>query len=207
MPQTDKMLEIQDLLQMYDSGAVFTAFDTETTGLNPEEEKILEIGAVSFDRLGIRARYNVLINPQRKILPEITRVNGIDDAMVSGKPVFAENAGHFLDFIKGSVLIAHNAPFDLGFVNTELSRINLPPLQNETADTLKLSRDMLPDLGKYNLQFLAKYFEINVVNAHRAEDDARVCMEVFLKLLDKIRPPKPEPTEPQTTEQAQPNQQ
>ena len=201
------MLEIQDLLQMYDSGAVFTAFDTETTGLNPEEEKILEIGAVSFDRLGIRARYNVLINPQRKILPEITRVNGIDDAMVSGKPVFAENAGHFLDFIKGSVLIAHNAPFDLGFVNTELSRINLPPLQNETADTLKLSRDMLPDLGKYNLQFLAKYFEINVVNAHRAEDDARVCMEVFLKLLDKIRPPKPEPTEPQTTEQAQPNQQ
>ena len=207
MPQTEKMLEIQDLLQMYDSGAVFTAFDTETTGLNPEEEKILEIGAVSFDRLGIRARYNVLINPQRKILPEITRVNGIDDAMVSGKPVFAENAGHFLDFIKGSVLIAHNAPFDLGFVNTELSRINLPPLQNETADTLKLSRDMLPDLGKYNLQFLAKYFEINVVNAHRAEDDARVCMEVFLKLLDKIRPPKPEPTEPQTTEQAQPNQQ
>ena len=197
------MLEIQDLLQMYDSGAVFTAFDTETTGLNPEEEKILEIGAVSFDRLGIRARYNVLINPQRKILPEITRVNGIDDAMVSGKPVFAENAGHFLDFIKGSVLIAHNAPFDLGFVNTELSRINLPPLQNETADTLKLSRDMLPDLGKYNLQFLAKYFEINVVNAHRAEDDARVCMEVFLKLLDKIRPPKTEPTEPQTTEQAQ----
>ncbi|MBO4439704.1 MAG: 3'-5' exonuclease [Spirochaetaceae bacterium] len=206
MPQTDKMLEIQDLLQMYDSGAVFTAFDTETTGLNPEEEKILEIGAVSFDRLGIRARYNVLINPQRKILPEITRVNGIDDAMVSGKPVFAENAGHFLDFIKGSVLIAHNAPFDLGFVNTELSRINMPPLQNETADTLKLSRDMLPDLGKYNLQFLAKYFEINVVNAHRAEDDARVCMEVFLKLLDKIRPPKPEPTEP-PPEQAQPNQQ
>ena len=206
MPQTDKMLEIQDLLQMYDSGAVFTAFDTETTGLNPEEEKILEIGAVSFDRLGIRARYNVLINPQRKILPEITRVNGIDDAMVSGKPVFAENAGHFLDFIKGSVLIAHNAPFDLGFVNTELSRINLPPLQNETADTLKLSRDMLPDLGKYNLQFLAKYFEINVVNAHRAEDDARVCMEVFLKLLDKIRPPKPEPTEP-PSEQAQLNQQ
>ncbi|MBO4729328.1 MAG: 3'-5' exonuclease [Spirochaetaceae bacterium] len=203
MPQTDKMLEIQDLLQMYDSGAVFTAFDTETTGLNPEEEKILEIGAVSFDRLGIRARYNVLINPQRKILPEITRVNGIDDAMVSGKPVFAENAGHFLDFIKGSVLIAHNAPFDLGFVNTELSRINLPPLQNETADTLKLSRDMLPDLGKYNLQFLAKYFEINVVNAHRAEDDARVCMEVFLNLLDKIRPEKPEPIEPQTTEQAQ----
>ena len=206
MPQTDKMLEIQDLLQMYDSGAVFTAFDTETTGLNPEEEKILEIGAVSFDRLGIRARYNVLINPQRKILPEITRVNGIDDAMVSGKPVFAENAGHFLEFVKGSVLIAHNAPFDLGFVNTELSRINLPPLQNETADTLKLSRDMLPDLGKYNLQFLAKYFEINVVNAHRAEDDARVCMEVFLKLLDIIRPPKPEPTEP-PPEQAQPNQQ
>lgn len=200
------MLEIQDLLQMYDSGAVFTAFDTETTGLNPEEEKILEIGAVSFDKLGIRARYNVLINPQRKILPEITRVNGIDDSMVSGKLTFADNAVHFLNFINNTVLIAHNAPFDLGFVNNELKIAGMNPLENQTADTLTLSRAMLPNLGKYNLQFLAKYFEINVVNAHRAEDDARVCMEVFLKLLEMVRPEKPAEPE-QTAEQAQPDQQ
>ncbi len=186
------MLEIEDWLQMYKSGAVFTAFDTETTGLNPEEEKILEIGAISFDKLGIRARYNVLLNPQKKILPEITRVNGIDDSMVSGKLLFADNVKHFLNFIGNSVLIAHNAPFDLSFVNTELSRINMPPLQNETIDTLKLSKDTLPNLGKYNLQFLAKYFNIDVVNAHRAEDDARVCMEVFLKLKEIISPEKPE---------------
>ena len=191
------MLEINDLLQMFDSGAIFTAFDTETTGLNPEEEKILEIGAVSFDRLGIRARYNVLINPQRKILPEITRVNGIDDSMVSGKLTFADNAVHFLNFINNTVLIAHNAPFDLGFVNNELKTAGMKPLENQAADTLTLSRSILPDLGKYNLQFLAKFFEINVVNAHRAEDDARVCMEVFLKLLDMVRPKKPaEPEQP-----------
>lgn len=197
------MLEINDLLQMFDSGAIFTAFDTETTGLNPEEEKILEIGAVSFDRLGIRARYNVLINPQRKILPEITRVNGIDDSMVSGKLTFAENVPHFLGFIKDSVLIAHNTPFDLGFVNNELKLAGMKPLENQTADTLTLSRAMLPNLGKYNLQFLAKYFEINVVNAHRAEDDARVCMEVFLKLLEMVRPPKPaESDEPAESEQS-----
>lgn len=189
------MLEINDLLQMFDSGAIFTAFDTETTGLNPEEEKILEIGAVSFDRLGIRARYNVLINPQRKILPEITRVNGIDDSMVSGKLTFAENVPHFLGFIKDSVLIAHNTPFDLGFVNNELKLAGMKPLENQAADTLTLSRAMLPNLGKYNLQFLAKYFEINVVNAHRAEDDARVCMELFLKLLEMIRPEKPAESE------------
>ena len=195
------MLEIQDLLQMYDSGAVFTAFDTETTGLNPEEEKILEIGAVSFDRLGIRARYNVLINPQRKILPEITRVNGIDDSMVSGKLTFAENAPHFLNFINNTVLIAHNTPFDLGFVNNELKTAGMKPLENQTADTLTLSRSLLPDLGKYNLQFLAKFFEINVVNAHRAEDDARVCMEVFLKLLDMVRPEKPAEPEPSAESQ------
>jgi len=152
------MLEIEDWLQMYKSGAVFTAFDTETTGLNPEEEKILEIGAISFDKLGIRARYNVLLNPQKKILPEITRVNGIDDSMVSGKLLFSDNVKHFLNFIGNSVLIAHNAPFDLSFVNTELSRINMPPLQNETIDTLKLSKEVLPDLGRYNLQFLAKHF-------------------------------------------------
>ncbi|MBO4759103.1 MAG: 3'-5' exonuclease [Spirochaetaceae bacterium] len=197
------MLEIEDWLQMYKSGAVFTAFDTETTGLTPEEEKILEIGAISFDKLGIRARYNVLLNPQKKILPEITRVNGIDDSMVSGKLLFADNVKHFLNFIGSSVLIAHNAPFDLSFVNTELSRINMPPLQNETIDTLKLSKDTLPNLGKYNLQFLAKYFTIDVVNAHRAEDDARVCMEVFLKLKEIISPEKPE----EQTEQQQPEQQ
>ena len=197
------MLEIEDWLQMYKSGAVFTAFDTETTGLTPEEEKILEIGAISFDKLGIRARYNVLLNPQKKILPEITRVNGIDDSMVSGKLLFADNVKHFLNFIGSSVLIAHNAPFDLSFVNTELSRINMPPLQNETIDTLKLSKDTLPNLGKYNLQFLAKYFNIDVVNAHRAEDDARVCMEVFLKLKEIISPEKPE----EQTEQQQPEQQ
>ena len=195
------MLEIQDLLQMYDSGAVFTAFDTETTGLNPEEEKILEIGAVSFDRLGIRARYNVLINPQRKILPEITRVNGIDDSMVNGKLTFAENAPHFLGFINNTVLIAHNTPFDLGFVNNELKTAGMKPLENQTADTLTLSRSLLPDLGKYNLQFLAKFFEINVVNAHRAEDDARVCMEVFLKLLEMVRPEKPAEPEPSAESQ------
>ena len=197
------MLEINDLLQMFDSGAIFTAFDTETTGLNPEEEKILEIGAVSFDRLGIRARYNVLINPQRKILPEITRVNGIDDSMVSGKLTFAENVPHFLGFIKDSVLIAHNTPFDLGFVNNELKLAGMKPLENQTADTLTLSRAMLPNLDKYNLQFLAKYFEINVVNAHRAEDDARVCMELFLKLLEMVRPEKPaEPEQATESEQS-----
>lgn len=194
---------IDELLQIYDSGAIFTAFDTETTGLKPEEEKILEIGAISFDKLGIRARYNVLINPQKKILPEVTRVNGIDDSMVSDKLTFAENAGYFLDFIKDSILIAHNMPFDLSFVNKELKYINLPPIENKTADTLKLAKEILPELGKYNLQFLAKYFQINVVNAHRAEDDARVCMELFLKLLEMIRPEKPvkEPSESELSDQ------
>lgn len=194
---------IDELLQIYDSGAIFTAFDTETTGLKPEEEKILEIGAISFDKLGIRARYNVLINPQKKILPEVTRVNGIDDSMVSDKLTFAENAPHFLGFIKDSVLIAHNTPFDLGFVNNELKLAGMKPLENQAADTLTLSRAMLPNLGKYNLQFLAKYFEINVVNAHRAEDDARVCMELFLKLLEMIRPEKPvkEPSESELSDQ------
>ncbi|NLK45756.1 MAG: 3'-5' exonuclease [Treponema sp.] len=179
------MLNILELLQLYESGAVFTAFDTETTGLKPEEEKIIEIGAISFDKLGIRARYNVLINPQRKILPEITRVNGIDDSMVSNKPIFSECANIFLDFINDSVLIAHNATFDLSFINKELNLLNIKPLKNKTADTLKLAKEVLQDLGKYNLQFLAKFFEINVTNAHRAEDDARVCMEIFLKLLER----------------------
>lgn len=178
--------ETKDLLCLYKDGAVFTAFDTETTGLEPEKNSVIEIGAVKFDINGVKARYSVLVNPQIKIPNNITELTGITNFMVENERDFAQTADDFLYFIKDTILVAHNAPFDLGFINEELKRCQKNPLTNKVLDTLTLSKKILPSFGKYNLQFLAKTLEIFVTNAHRAEDDARVCMELFDILAKKF---------------------
>lgn len=182
------MQNFSEQLRSYWDGAVFTAFDTETTGLKPELDNVIEIGAVRFDRSGIIDRYNVLIKPPKPIPAVITRINNITNEMVEGLPAFSQRAGDFLDFIQGSCLVAHNAPFDHAFINEELNRCGLPDLKNDILDTLVLSRQAFPYFCKFNLQYLAKNLNINVKNAHRAEDDARVCMELFIKIAEKLRP-------------------
>ena len=109
------------LAAVYDTAA-FIAFDTETTGLDAAVGKIVEIGGVKFDRRGIIARYNVLINPQMPMPEEAGKVNGITDAMLKDKPVIAAVFPDFLEFIGTGILVAHNAPFDINYVNTELAR-------------------------------------------------------------------------------------
>ena len=102
--------------------------------------------------------------------------------MVCDCPTFFEIHHDFLDFIKDTVLVAHNANFDIGFINAELSRINKGELKKPNVpavDTLKNSRKIYTEFTKFNLQFLANEFNISVENAHRALDDARVCMELF----------------------------
>ncbi len=163
---------------VYDK-AVFTAFDTETTGLKPKEERIVEIGCVKFDRRGVIARYNVLINPEKHMPEEAGSVNGITDEMLAGKPKFAEVLPDFLDFTRNTVLVAHNASFDMEFINCELERCGRKALNNKVFDTIIFAREVFPGLQSYALQSLAVQFGVKAVNAHRAEDDARVCMEFF----------------------------
>ncbi len=172
---------------MIQSGAVFCAFDTETTGLNPDMERIIEIGAVKFNKDGILDTYSVLINPQ-KPLPQISiELCHITDEMLEGKPIFFEAADSFLRFINGTVLLAHNAQFDLRFVNAELARLNRPPLKQLAIDTLRFARTVFPkpQTTSWKLSSLAEKLNIEVKEAHRAQDDARVCMEVFLKCVEE----------------------
>lgn len=166
---------------------VFTVFDTETTGLDPKPNRVIEIGALRFDARGIIARFNVLINPGMPMPAEASRINGITDAMLAGQPPVAEVLPDFLRFAGNSVLIAHNAPFDISFIDEELSRLGKPSLKNRVVDTRILARDVFPGLPKYSLQDLALRFGITAVDAHRAEDDARVCMELFLVCVAKMR--------------------
>ena len=165
---------------------VFTAFDTETSGLEPKLNRVVEAGAIRFDALGISARFNALINPKIPMPAEVTRINGITDAMLMHEPDAAAILPDFVEFLGNTVLVAHNAPFDVAFINEELARLGRPPLANRVIDTRILAKETFPGLPNYKLQDLASRFGITAVDAHRAEDDARVCMELFLVCLKKI---------------------
>lgn len=179
------------LAAVYDTAA-FIAFDTETTGLDPALGKIVEIGAVKFDRRGIVARYNVLINPEMPMPEEAGKVNGITDEMLKDKPLIAAVFPDFFDFIGTGVLVAHNAPFDINYVNAELKRAGKSPLSNKAVDTRIFAKEVFPGLSSYALQDLAVQFGITALEAHRAEDDARVCMELFEKILSRFLKNNPE---------------
>jgi len=179
------------LAAVYDTAA-FIAFDTETTGLDPALGKIVEIGAVKFDRRGIVARYNVLINPEMPMPEEAGKVNGITDEMLKDKPLIAAVFPDFFDFIGMGVLVAHNAPFDINYVNAELKRGGKPPLTNKVVDTRIFAKEVFPGLSSYALQDLAVQFGITALEAHRAEDDARVCMELFEQILSRFLKNNPE---------------
>lgn len=181
---------------------VCTVFDTETTGLEPKTNRIVEAGAIRFDKRGVIARFNTLINPQMPMPKEASKINGISDLMLSDQPTASIAIPDFLRFIGTTVLVAHNAPFDVKFINAELLRLGLSPLANTIVDTLVFAKEVFPGLPRYSLQELAKHFRIEAVDAHRAEDDARVCMELFIVCLNRLRELKPDLN---TEEETQPD--
>ena len=167
---------------VYDK-ATFVAFDTETTGLKSDENKVVEIGAIKFNKDGIISRFSVLIDPQMPMPEEASAVNHITDEMLKDQPVFKDIAKDFLRFIQNSILIAHNASFDINFINSELKNCKIGKLTNKVIDTLIFAREVFPHLDSYKLQDIAKRFDIVAFEAHRAEDDSRVCMEFFNKAV------------------------
>nr|WP_318680386.1 3'-5' exonuclease [uncultured Treponema sp.] len=187
MPQNKLIEDFRKLQILLDSGATFIAFDTETTGLSSTTDRVIEIGAVKFDKDGIKEKFETLINPQKPIPPECTEINHITNEMVKDAPLAEKALKNFSSFIKDGILIAHNVNFDLNFINEELSRAKLPKTKNKAMDTLTFVRWAYPLLGKYNLQLMARLMNIDVTEAHRAYDDARVCMEVFLKTLEDTK--------------------
>lgn len=176
------MKSLRKYIEDYYDGAVYTAFDTETTGLSRVNDRIIEIGAVRFSKDGIQGIFNELIYPEKAIPVQSQQIHGISDEMLKGKPLFRDIADSFLDFIGDSQLIAHNSNFDISFVNKELENAGKPVLKSQAyraIDTVILSRQVFPEFEKHTLQFLAARLNISSGNAHRASDDARVCMELF----------------------------
>ena len=176
-------VNLSEAIRVYTEGTVFVAFDLETTGLDPHIDRIAEIGAVKFDRKGIIARFSTLVNPGIPMPAEAGRVNKISDEMLAGKPAIGEVLPDFLRFIKGSVVIAYNAPFDCGFINEKLKNGPFPSLPNPIADALVFARESFPGRQSYSLQNLAAGLGISARDAHRAEDDGRLCMEIFIRCV------------------------
>ncbi|MBC7293580.1 MAG: 3'-5' exonuclease, partial [Thermoleophilia bacterium] len=134
----------------------FVVLDLETTGARPGLAKITEIGAVRLEGLREVATFNTLVNPLRPIPPIITQITGITPAMVADAPRIEEVIPELLHFLEGAVIVAHNAPFDVGFLNYELRRLKGRQLGEGAIDTLPLARALAPGLPNYRLQTVAE---------------------------------------------------
>ncbi len=163
----------------------FVVFDIETTGLSSEKNNITEIGAVKVSDGKIVDTWSTFVNPGEKIPPEITDLTGITDSMVADAPKIGEILGDFLQFCEGSVLVAHNAKFDVGFIKTACKRNNIE-FNLTWLDTLLLARCLYPDLPKHTLDFLSKHLNVLLENHHRAVDDAKATADIFVKMLNEL---------------------
>lgn len=167
-----------------DTDLVFV--DVETTGLYPAfGDRVIELGALKVRDGGEIDSFAQLVDPERPISPGASAVNGITNEMVRGEPTFGEVADSFLSFIEGAILIAHNAPFDLGFLSSELRRAGFPMLRNQIVDTLQISRRYF-QFGSNSLDSLAHNFGVETPEAHRALGDCRTTSQVFRYLLDEL---------------------
>ena len=160
-------------------------YDTETTGLRSQEDRIIEIAAYDPVR---ESSFCEFINPQMAIPEEATRIHGITDEMVQEAPTFKEIGQRFADFCEGDVvLIAHNGDaFDRHFLVAEAKRAELAFPDWAMIDSLKWARKYRPDLPRHTLQFLREIYGIPANNARRALDDVMVLYQVFSLMIDDL---------------------
>lgn len=163
----------------------FVAFDVETTGLSPVANRLVELSGVKFTpRNGELETFSELINPESPIPEEVTGIHGIDDQMVRDKPTAKEVIPKFLEWIGfESVLMAHNAPFDLDFMRVNIAKLGLNCPSNYVIDTLVLSRECLPDAPRHQLKTVVEMLELPSGGYHRALADSVHVKEIFLSLV------------------------
>lgn len=161
------------------------AFDTETSGAYPLESEIVELGAVKWINGKIIDRFQTLLKPKKLLVESNIRIHGITNEMLADAPLMKDQIGKFCDFINDSVLLAHHAPFDLGFVTVAIEEADLRFPSNILLCTSLLSRALLPTTN-HKLQTLVKELNLEGGAAHRAADDAYACMQVFFKCLEKL---------------------
>lgn len=161
-------------------------YDTETTGVRPDKDRIIEIAAFDPER---NLTFSEFVNPEMPIPEESTKITGITDEMVANAKTFKEVGAAFFEFCNPSecILIAHNNDaFDKHFLIHESKRASLIPPNYNYIDTLKWSRKYRPDLPRHSLQYLREVYNVEANNAHRALDDVLVLYKIFSLMTDDL---------------------
>ena len=164
----------------------FIAFDTETTGTSPDRDEIIEIGAVRFVGGKPTESFASFARPRKPIPESATRVNGITNEMVKSAPSIDDALEQFTSFCGDTLLVAHNAAFDVKFISAVVKRLEVPAPRGEVLDTYPISKVVLPQLFNHRLQNLARHFQIADAGFHRAQADASYCGQVFVALLREM---------------------
>ena len=179
-------ITLHDVLARPLQDCTFVVVDLETTGLGVSPSGIIEIGAARVVNGRVVDEFQQLLDPGVPLPPFITHLTGIDDAMLAGQPRIAEMWPRFAAFVGDAVLVAHNAKFDLGFLNAAAMHAAGGGLPNPHLCTLKLARRLLPELRRRGLDALAAHFGIPQNDRHRALGDVRITVEVLFQLLERL---------------------
>jgi DNA polymerase-3 subunit epsilon len=165
----------------------YVVVDCETTGGSPGRgHRITEIAAIRVDRRGrIRDEFRTLVNPLRAIPRSVSRLTNITETMVNEAPLFLDVAPRIQQILAGGVFVAHNAPFDLRFVEMEMKRGDYGPPKGRVLCTSRLARKVMPEMRSRSLDALVYFFDIPCAPRHRAYPDARATVDVLVKLLDR----------------------
>ena len=178
---------LKDYAELYHDNDVFVVCDTESTNFTPNDiyGKLIEIAAIKVKKDQIIDTFKTYINPKIKIPKKITELTNIDDEKVKDAPSYEEALKDFYQFIESDncVLIFHNAPHDLHFLNYFGNKQGLT-FGNKTIDTLKLAKIAYPDFKSYKLENLCKELDIEDTNHHEALNDVKVTYELFKKIID-----------------------
>ncbi len=163
----------------------YVALDVETTGLSPKNgDRVIEIGAVAIENQDIVDEFSSLIDVDKMIPWHVQQVHGITNEMLSGEPRPDEVLPEFYKFIAGSILVAHNASFDIRFLRHEFALLGMN-LNNRSLCTLKMSRKLYPHLPNHKLETVTRYLlgkSCMRMQRHRALDDAKLAAMIWLEM-------------------------
>lgn len=163
--------------------STYVIFDVETTGLSVVNNEIIELAGVKMTNGEVIDRFSTFIKPSTTIPANITNLTGITNDMVSDAPALSEKLPEFLTFIEDTVLVAHNAKFDMGFLQSACKQLGLEKVNNPVLDTLELARYLYPTQKNHRLNTLTDKFKVSLDNHHRAVDDSEATGHVLFHML------------------------
>jgi DNA polymerase III epsilon subunit family exonuclease len=166
----------------------FVVLDLETTGAKAPPSRVIEIGAYRVRDGEIHDAFHTLVDPQTPIPRFVGMLTGISDEMVRKAPKFAEVADELMKFIGTSVIVAHNSQFDMGFLNYEIAKVyGEYRLSNQSLCTVQLARGVIDGIDNHKLKTVANYYSVELINHHRAAEDALATAHILIRLLKELK--------------------